>query len=139
MSKHFKFLDPVPEDLQVCTRCIYDSRIPRISFDEEGVCNYCSQYDQMMDEYPIGDEGMAILEKEVDQVKKNLYKRASLFAVITIFYNRIEGFVSVFWGAADKTFSLLGFYIDPFPLVTKLSTHEKYADNTNTIRSTSIL
>ena len=51
---------------------------------------------------------------EVTQVKLNLYKRASLLALITIFYNLIEGFVSVFFGATDETLSLLGFGIDSF-------------------------
>jgi divalent metal cation (Fe/Co/Zn/Cd) transporter len=51
---------------------------------------------------------------EVAQVKLSLYKRASLLAQITIFYNLIEGLVSVFFGAADETLSLLGFGIDSF-------------------------
>jgi divalent metal cation (Fe/Co/Zn/Cd) transporter len=51
---------------------------------------------------------------EVTQVKLNLYKRASLLAQITIFYNLIEGLVSVFFGVADETLSLLGFGIDSF-------------------------
>lgn len=51
---------------------------------------------------------------EVSQVKLNQYKRASLLAQITIFYNLIEGMVSVFFGVADETLSLLGFGIDSF-------------------------
>ncbi len=51
---------------------------------------------------------------EVDQVKQNLYKRASLLAQITVFYNLVEGLVSVFFGAEDQTLSLLGFGIDSF-------------------------
>ena len=51
---------------------------------------------------------------EIAQVKLNLYKRASLLAQITIFYNLIEGLVSVFCGTADETLSLLGFGIDSF-------------------------
>ena len=51
---------------------------------------------------------------EVTQVKQNLYKRASLLAQITVFYNLVEGLVSVFFGAEDKTLSLLGFGIDSF-------------------------
>lgn len=49
-----------------------------------------------------------------DQVKLNQYKRASLLAQITIFYNLIEGMVSVFFGVADETLSLFGFGIDSF-------------------------
>ena len=51
---------------------------------------------------------------EVDPVKQNLYKRASLLAQITVFYNLVEGLVSVFFGAEDQTLSLLGFGIDSF-------------------------
>ncbi len=49
---------------------------------------------------------------EVDPVRQNLYKRASLLAQITVFYNLVEGLVSVFFGAEDQTLSLLGFGID---------------------------
>ena len=51
---------------------------------------------------------------EATQNKLNLYKRASLLALITIFYNLVEGLVSVFFGATDETLSLLGFGIDSF-------------------------
>ena len=46
--------------------------------------------------------------------KSNQYKRASLLAQITIFYNLIEGIVSVFFGVTDETLSLFGFGIDSF-------------------------
>ncbi len=46
----------------ICTRCIYDDRIPYISFDADGVCNYCHQHDELEKEYPTGDEGRARLK-----------------------------------------------------------------------------
>ena len=52
--------------------------------------------------------------EEVRQSRINLYKRALLLAKITIFYNIIEGVVSVFLGAEDKTLSLFGFGLDSF-------------------------
>lgn len=70
MNNHFKFLNKYKtSEIQVCNRCIYDSRIPRITFDEDGICNYCIQYDQMMDEYPIDSRGDEIIAKEVEQAK----------------------------------------------------------------------
>lgn len=51
---------------------------------------------------------------EVIQIKLIQYKRASLLAQITIFYNLIEGAVSVFFSVADETLSLFGFGIDSF-------------------------
>jgi N-acetyl sugar amidotransferase len=56
---------------QICTRCIYDTHIPYISFDAQGVCNYCQQYNQMQVEYPTGKVGRRILESFVEQVKKD--------------------------------------------------------------------
>jgi divalent metal cation (Fe/Co/Zn/Cd) transporter len=47
-----------------------------------------------------------------DNVK--LYRRASLLALFTIFYNLIEGAVSVWFGAADETLALFGFGVDSF-------------------------
>ena len=31
--------------IQVCTRCVLPSTFPGISFDDEGVCNHCRQYE----------------------------------------------------------------------------------------------
>jgi divalent metal cation (Fe/Co/Zn/Cd) transporter len=56
----------------------------------------------------------ATFSAEITQEKLNQYKRASLLAQITIFYNLMEGMVSVFFGVADETLSLLGFGIDSF-------------------------
>jgi N-acetyl sugar amidotransferase len=58
-------------EFKVCTRCIYDTHIPFISFDEEGICNYCRQYDAMQTEYPTGEAGEKIIEEYVAQMKKD--------------------------------------------------------------------
>ena len=36
---------------QICSRCIYDNRISNISFDKQGVCNYCHQIDSLANQY----------------------------------------------------------------------------------------
>ena len=46
--------------------------------------------------------------------RTKLYKRAIVLAQITVFYNVIEGLVSVFFGLEDETLSLLGFGVDSF-------------------------
>lgn len=53
----------------ICTRCIYDDAVPNISFDGEGVCNYCRQIDALEVEYPTGLEGEARMQKLVDEMK----------------------------------------------------------------------
>ncbi|MBJ6751676.1 N-acetyl sugar amidotransferase [Geomonas sp. Red421] len=42
--------------VRVCSRCIYDERVSAISFDEEGVCNYCRQIDALKEQYGTGTE-----------------------------------------------------------------------------------
>jgi divalent metal cation (Fe/Co/Zn/Cd) transporter len=49
-----------------------------------------------------------------DQKKAELYRWASLLALITIFYNVAEGMISVFFGIGDETIALLGFGVDSF-------------------------
>ena len=56
---------------QICTRCIYDEHIPGISFDAEGVCNYCRQYDEMNVQYPTGDTGRRILDDMIAKMKRD--------------------------------------------------------------------
>jgi hypothetical protein len=46
--------------------------------------------------------------------KARLYRWAYALAVVTVFYNLLEGSVSVFFGVEDGTVSLLGFGIDSF-------------------------
>ena len=56
----------------ICTRCIYDSRIPNISFNKNGECNYCRQVDDLAKEYGTGKEkGGSDLGKIIDQIKKS--------------------------------------------------------------------
>lgn len=57
---------------------------------------------------------MATLSIELSRKKANLYKWANILALITIFYNVIEGIVSVFFGFKDETIALFGFGIDSF-------------------------
>jgi len=49
-----------------------------------------------------------------DSSKKRLYQQANWLAWITIYYNLLEGLVSVFLGIQDETLSLFGFGLDSF-------------------------
>ena len=57
--------------MQTCKRCIYNSDIPKITFNAEGACNYCDQYDSMNAQYPTGETGKRIIESYVLQMKKD--------------------------------------------------------------------
>lgn len=60
-------LDP---DVRVCTRCIYDDRVSYINFDENGVCNYCRQIDNLVEEYGTGQpKGKKAFEDILEKIR----------------------------------------------------------------------
>ena len=52
-----------------CQRCLYDSAIPAISFDREGICSYCRQHESLDHDYPTGAAGRAVIEKIAGEIK----------------------------------------------------------------------
>ncbi len=54
-----------------CSRCIYDENIPHITFNSEGICNYCEQYDLLDKTYPTDEKGKEMLMSMVNQIKKD--------------------------------------------------------------------
>lgn len=56
---------------QVCTRCIYDARVPAIEFDAGGVCNYCRQVDRLVSDYGTGQpKGKARFEELTREIRE---------------------------------------------------------------------
>jgi N-acetyl sugar amidotransferase len=56
---------------KICTRCIYDERVPAITFDDKGVCNYCKQIDDMKAMYKTGTpEGEKVMMEIIETIKK---------------------------------------------------------------------
>ncbi len=57
--------------MKICTRCIYDDRIKGISFNENGVCNYCIQTDELDKQYQPGTaQAQTKLFEIFDKIKK---------------------------------------------------------------------
>lgn len=54
---------------QRCTRCISDTTIPDIRFDQDGVCNYCKIHDELEKEFPRGEAGKGKLDAMVEQIR----------------------------------------------------------------------
>ena len=54
---------------KVCTRCIYDERVASITFDSDGVCNYCHQIDKLSSEYSTGSSAG---EKKWSEIVENI-------------------------------------------------------------------
>lgn len=59
-------------DLRICSRCIYDERVPSISFDNEGVCNYCRQVESLVEQYGTCRlKGEALFAAILDDIKRS--------------------------------------------------------------------
>jgi N-acetyl sugar amidotransferase len=57
--------------IKICSRCIYDERVNGINFDDDGVCNFCHQVDQLKLEFGTGSSiGEAKLEHLIQEIKK---------------------------------------------------------------------
>ncbi len=58
-------------EFRICSRCIYDERVPRITFDANGVCNYCKMSDELANQYKTGTpQGEQELLKIIEKIKK---------------------------------------------------------------------
>ena len=57
---------------------------------------------------------MQVLSIRVNKKKESLYRWAYTLAMITIFYNILEGLVSIYFGVEDETLALFGFGLDSF-------------------------
>ena len=56
---------------RICTRCIYDDRVPAIQFDEEGVCNYCRQVERLIEQYGTGkSKGESLFAEILEDIKR---------------------------------------------------------------------
>ena len=54
---------------QICQRCIYDNNVPNTTFDDEGICNYCRQIEDLEQQFPNDERGEKELQKLVDEMK----------------------------------------------------------------------
>ena len=52
-----------------CSRCLYNSTIPEISFDKSGVCIYCKMHDAMDKRYPLNNDGEKNFENLIKKIK----------------------------------------------------------------------
>jgi divalent metal cation (Fe/Co/Zn/Cd) transporter len=57
---------------------------------------------------------MKVLSIGINKEKESLYRWAYALALITIFYNILEGLVSIYFGIEDETLALFGFGLDTF-------------------------
>jgi N-acetyl sugar amidotransferase len=57
-------------NFKICSRCIYDETVSKISFDEAGVCNYCHMATTLAAQYKTGtEEGERNLKVIIEKIK----------------------------------------------------------------------
>jgi len=58
-------------EYQICARCVMDTTDPEIQFDENGVCNHCTRYYELIEKNVFtGEEGERRLHEIVDRIKE---------------------------------------------------------------------
>ena len=68
--------DRNPEPRRICVRCIFDTSVAAIEFDESGVCNYCRLVERLAAEYGTGTEaGARAFDAIANEIKEQGRKK----------------------------------------------------------------
>ena len=54
---------------RVCSRGVWDSTMPGIEFDADGVSNYARMFERLVESYPRGEKGEAEWRRLVERMK----------------------------------------------------------------------
>lgn len=54
---------------KICKRCILDADFPGISFDTQGVCNYCHLYEKYDTKYSLTEQNIKLFLKKINKIK----------------------------------------------------------------------
>tara|TARA_E500000178_G_C16987921_1_gene739268 strand:- start:437 stop:1618 length:1182 start_codon:yes stop_codon:yes gene_type:complete len=58
-------------NIQICSRCIYDERVPGISFNNDFICNYCIQVESLKNNFGTGSKkGKEHFDQIINKIKK---------------------------------------------------------------------
>lgn len=55
---------------QICTRCIIDTTAPGVTFDEQGICNFCKVHDRLEKRFPLNEESRKKLNRIFEEIKR---------------------------------------------------------------------
>ncbi len=97
-----------------CTRCVLPKTIPHIHFDENGVCNYCREYDQNKNKIDIdysvkGDRFRGFVEEAIRIREQN---GSRYDALVPVSGGRDSSYVA--WELSKKMKILCVHYDNPF-------------------------
>lgn len=97
-----------------CTRCILPETIPHISFDEDGVCNYCREYDENRHRKSInyGLKGEKFRGFVDEAIRKRAQNGSNYDALVPVSGGRDSSYVA--WELSKKLRILCVHYDNPF-------------------------
>jgi len=58
------------QEYRICTRGVWDTTVPGITFDENGVSNYAKMFDKLCEAYPRGAKGKKYWENIVERIRE---------------------------------------------------------------------
>ncbi len=58
------------KEYRICSRGVWDTTVPGITFDENGVSNYARMFDNLCDTYPRGEQGKRDWEIIINKIKE---------------------------------------------------------------------
>lgn len=94
---------------QVCTKCIMDTTDPEITFDHEGVCCYCLNFEVTKKHYWFPDTGRSHLDKMVQEMKS--YGKDKRYDAIIGLSGGVDSSYLAYW-AAKENLRLLAVHVD---------------------------
>lgn len=56
-------------EYEICQKCINDTTVAGITFDENGICNYCKLQEKLEKQYPLNEKGGKELRKIIKRIK----------------------------------------------------------------------
>jgi len=59
------------KDYQICTRCIIDTSVPGVSFDDCGVCNHCKLQDKLDQVYSLDEKGKKHQQEIIGKIRRS--------------------------------------------------------------------
>ena len=64
-------MEKMKNEYRICSRGIWDTTVPGITFDENGVSNYAKMLDNLVEISPEGEVGNSFWENVVDKMKEH--------------------------------------------------------------------
>ena len=75
----------INKNINYCATCLYDETYPNIKFNNDNICNYCDQIEELKKTYGTGNEkGIAKFKSIVTEIKKNKKKNSKYDCVIGV-------------------------------------------------------